>query len=90
MNKFEGKGGGRRREEKGEMERGGEEGGGKERGNDQMTKWNPPLPEVTQISKEAADATAHYSENHHLRFMLKGSLRHKGLGKRVGLIESQG
>ena len=51
---------------------------------------NPPLLEVTQIIKEAADATAHYSENHNLLFMLKGRLRHNGLGKRFGLVESQG
>ena len=48
-----------------------------------MTKCNPPLIEVAQITKEATDATAHYSENHHQLFMLKG-------GKRFGLTESQG
>ena len=55
-----------------------------------MAKCNPPLLEVTQIIKEAADALAHNSEKHHLLFMLKGRLWHKGLGRGVGLIESQG
>ena len=55
-----------------------------------MAKCNPPLLEVTQIIKEAADAMAHYSENHHLLFMLKGRLWYKGLGRCAGLLESQG
>ena len=65
-------------------------GGGNIRGNEEGEEWpsgvvlptmeamarcNPPLLEVTQISKEAADATTHYSENHHQLFMLKGRLR---------------